>query len=79
MAHLWFYIKPHEVPSEIGKLRLGDYWVCRKCGGTSSDIDRRLAWLANDKPPNDARIEIYDGIHTALDCDEHAAWQVHDS
>jgi hypothetical protein len=74
--HDWVYIPDYQYPTDVGMTRGGDFWVCTKCKGLSSDIG---FWSPGQKPPNDAKLNTWDGKHTVLSCDDLSVYRIHDS
>lgn len=81
MGHIWNYVKPREVFNEFGIAKYGNCWVCVKCRANSSDVDKLLNWLPEDKPPNEVLIETYLGYgqRSKMDCDELILLGIHNS
>lgn len=78
MGHIWNYIKPREIlVQHYGLAKYNECWVCEKCGANSSDVDKFLSWLPEDKPPNEVLIETYDGNRNKLSCDELMTLRIH--
>ena len=72
--HEWIYTNEYQYPTEVGLVRGGDFWLCTKCRGMSSDVP---AWNASYKPTPDSLLNSWDGMNTLLSCDEMMVRNIH--